>query len=53
MGFWYFLRNVLKAVLLLVGLVMLQNFNSGTGEEVAGNIGIAVFLFFLFFEIFD
>lgn len=49
MGFWYFVRNVFKAILLIIALALLQNFTKETGADIASNTGLAVFLFFLFF----
>lgn len=45
MGIWYFFRNIIKIIFLCIGISLLSNFS----ENVAGNIALGVFLFFLFF----
>ena len=45
MGFWYFIRNFFKVIGLIIAIAILSDFT----VDQAGDIGISVFLFFLFF----
>lgn len=48
-GLWYFLRNIIRIVLLIAAIGLTINMSAEDGVDVAGNIGLAAFLFFLFF----